>query len=82
VEARAGSRFAGSDYQFDFGFAFTPEQMQAEVFQQMIREAPDWLKDWSAAVGADLEKGLAEGPDGPCSRLRTGRPPYLLPPRP
>ena len=45
----------GSDYQFDFGFAFTPEQMQADVFQQMIKEAPDWLKDWSVAVGADLE---------------------------
>jgi predicted dithiol-disulfide oxidoreductase (DUF899 family) len=64
---RMGWRFPwisshGSDYQFDFGFAFTPEQMQADVFQQMIREAPDWLTDWSVAVGADLEKGLAEGP--------------------
>ena len=73
----------GNDYQLDFGFAFTPAQMQADVFQQMIREAPDWLQEWSVAVGADLEKGLAEGPGWTVLRARErDPPPHLLTPRP
>jgi predicted dithiol-disulfide oxidoreductase (DUF899 family) len=53
----------GSDFPFDFGFAFTEEQMAGiEEIQQMIKEPPDWLVEWSEAVGTDLGSGLAEGP--------------------
>jgi predicted dithiol-disulfide oxidoreductase (DUF899 family) len=33
-----------------------------EEVQKMIKEPPDWLKDWAVQVGTDLETGLAEGP--------------------
>ncbi len=52
----------GGDYPYDFGFAFTEEQMESDEFRKLIEEAPDWLQDWAVAVGADLERGLAEGP--------------------
>lgn len=51
-----------SDYQFDFGFALTDEQMATERFAKMVNQAPDWLKDWAVAVGTDLTSGLREGP--------------------
>jgi predicted dithiol-disulfide oxidoreductase (DUF899 family) len=53
----------GSDFAFDFGLAFTEEQMAGiDEVQQMIKEPPDWLQEWSEQVGADLQHGLAEGP--------------------
>jgi predicted dithiol-disulfide oxidoreductase (DUF899 family) len=60
----------GSDYAFDFGFAFTQEQMTAPIEHNfetvdvaaMLAEPPDWLLEWSQAVGTDLQHGLAEGP--------------------
>ncbi len=53
----------GSDYQLDFGFALTEEQMAAEPeIQAMINDPPDWLAEWAVAVGTDLATGLAEGP--------------------
>lgn len=52
----------GSPYPYDFGFAFTPEQMKADEFQAMINEPPGWLQEWAQAVGTDLATGLAEGP--------------------
>jgi predicted dithiol-disulfide oxidoreductase (DUF899 family) len=60
----------GSDYAFDFGFAFTQEQMASPIernFERvdvpaMLADPPDWLVEWSHAVGTDLEHGLAEGP--------------------
>jgi predicted dithiol-disulfide oxidoreductase (DUF899 family) len=51
-----------SDFNFDFGFAFTEEQMTRDPFTQMIEEPPDWLEDWAEGVGAGLATGLAEGP--------------------
>jgi predicted dithiol-disulfide oxidoreductase (DUF899 family) len=53
----------GSDYQYDFGFALTEEQMATiDEVQQMLNEPPDWLQEWAVAVGTDLETGIAEGP--------------------
>jgi predicted dithiol-disulfide oxidoreductase (DUF899 family) len=53
----------GSDFPFDFGFAFTEEQMAGiEEIQQMIKQPPDWLEEWAGAVGTELGSGLAEGP--------------------
>jgi len=52
----------GSDFAFDFGLAFTEEQMKAPEFRQLIDEAPDWLQNWAGQVGTDLEHGIAENP--------------------
>jgi predicted dithiol-disulfide oxidoreductase (DUF899 family) len=52
-----------SEFPFDFGLALTPEQMvDIDEIQEMIKEPPDWLVEWSESVGTDLEHGLAEGP--------------------
>jgi predicted dithiol-disulfide oxidoreductase (DUF899 family) len=63
----------GSDYQLDFGFALTEEQM-AEIppIQEMITNPPDWLSDWAVQVGADLRTGLAEGPGWIVFALKDG----------
>jgi predicted dithiol-disulfide oxidoreductase (DUF899 family) len=53
----------GSDFPFDFGLAFTQEQLaEIDEVQQMINEHPDWLQEWAKQVGTDLEHGLGEGP--------------------
>ena len=55
----------GSDFLFDYGFAFRQEEMSSVVrdefdMGQMIREAPQWLRDYRAEVGApDLESALS-----------------------
>jgi predicted dithiol-disulfide oxidoreductase (DUF899 family) len=65
---RMGWRFPwvssyGSDFPYDFGFAMTEEQMAGiDEVQQMIKEPPDWLVEWSKQVRTDLRTGLAEGP--------------------
>lgn len=59
-----------SDFNFDFGFSFTEEQMANGVehnfewvdLPKLVEEAPDWLQEWAKAVGTDLATGLAEGP--------------------
>ena len=61
----------GSDFPFDFGFAFTKEQMSGiEEVQTMIKEPPDWLEEWAEAVGTELES----------PRTRPGFRGALLPP--
>ena len=63
----------GSDFPFDFGFAFTEEQMAGiEEIQQMIKEPPDWLQEWAESVGTDLQSGLAEGPGWMAFALEDG----------
>jgi predicted dithiol-disulfide oxidoreductase (DUF899 family) len=53
----------GSDFPFDFGLALTSEQMaDVDEIQEMIKDPPDWLEEWSRMVGTDLQHGLAEGP--------------------
>jgi predicted dithiol-disulfide oxidoreductase (DUF899 family) len=52
----------GSDFNFDFDFAATEEQMAGGELAKMVEEADDWLKDWAANVGTDLAHGMAESP--------------------
>jgi predicted dithiol-disulfide oxidoreductase (DUF899 family) len=51
-----------TDFNFDFGFAFTPEQMATGELAKMVEEAPTWLTDWAENVGTDLASGMAESP--------------------
>jgi predicted dithiol-disulfide oxidoreductase (DUF899 family) len=52
----------GSDFNFDFGFAFTEEQMATGELAKTVEEAPQWLADWADNVGTDLASGMAESP--------------------
>src|SRR3712207_1740338 len=53
----------GSDFPFDLGLALTPEQAeQIPEDQEMLKNPPDWLQEWSQQTGADLEDGLREAP--------------------
>ena len=52
----------GSDFNFDFAFAFTNEQMATGELAKMVEEAPEWLNDWAENVGTDLASGMAESP--------------------
>ncbi len=53
----------GTDFPFDFGLALTPEQARdMPELKEVMDNPPDWLKDWSAQIGAKLEDGLREGP--------------------
>jgi predicted dithiol-disulfide oxidoreductase (DUF899 family) len=55
----------GSDFLFDYGFAFRREEMSSgarEEFDmgQLVREPPQWLRDYREEVGApDLESALS-----------------------
>jgi predicted dithiol-disulfide oxidoreductase (DUF899 family) len=55
----------GSDFLFDYGFAFRREQMSGIVREefdmgQLLREAPQWLRDYREEVGApDLESAVS-----------------------
>lgn len=64
---RMGWRFPwvsafGSDFPYDFGFAMTEEQQQSDEFRALIDNPGDWLLEWAAAIGVDIETGLIEGP--------------------
>jgi predicted dithiol-disulfide oxidoreductase (DUF899 family) len=52
----------GSDFNFEFDFSATEEQMATGELAKMVEEADDWLKDWAANVGTDLAHGMAESP--------------------
>jgi predicted dithiol-disulfide oxidoreductase (DUF899 family) len=52
----------GSDFNFDFGFAFTEAEMASGELAKMVEEAPPWLDDWADNVGTDLASGMAESP--------------------
>jgi predicted dithiol-disulfide oxidoreductase (DUF899 family) len=55
----------GSDFLFDYGFAFRREEMSGIVREefdmgQLLREAPQWLRDYREEVGApDLESAVS-----------------------
>jgi predicted dithiol-disulfide oxidoreductase (DUF899 family) len=52
-----------TDFAFDFGLAMTKEQaQQIPEVKEMIDNPPDWLREWSGQIGAELEDGLREGP--------------------
>src|SRR5436309_12129819 len=42
-----------SDFNFDFDFASTEEEMATGEPAEMVAEAPDWLHDWAQSVGTD-----------------------------
>jgi predicted dithiol-disulfide oxidoreductase (DUF899 family) len=52
-----------TDFPWDYGLALTEEQAQEipEV-QQMLADPPEFLKEWSEQVGAELKDGLREAP--------------------
>src|ERR1700756_1121171 len=52
-----------TDFAFDYGLALTEEQAQGipEV-KEMIDNPPDWLREWSGQIGAELKDGLRENP--------------------
>jgi predicted dithiol-disulfide oxidoreductase (DUF899 family) len=52
----------GSDFNFDFDFAATEEEMATGELAKMVEDADDWLKDWADNVGTDLAHGMAESP--------------------
>jgi predicted dithiol-disulfide oxidoreductase (DUF899 family) len=55
----------GSDFLFDYGYAFRPEEMSGIVREefdmgQLLREAPQWLRDYRMQVGApDLKSAVS-----------------------
>src|SRR5438105_5071009 len=52
-----------TDFPFDFGLALTPEQaQQVPELKELIDNPPDWLREWSSQIGAELEDGLRENP--------------------
>jgi predicted dithiol-disulfide oxidoreductase (DUF899 family) len=53
----------GSDFPFDFELALTPEQIAGiDEIQETLKDPPDWLQDWSEAVGSELEPAMSENP--------------------
>jgi predicted dithiol-disulfide oxidoreductase (DUF899 family) len=52
-----------TDFPFDFGLALTEEQAeQIPEIQEMVKDPPDWLQEWSEQTGAELKDGLREAP--------------------
>jgi predicted dithiol-disulfide oxidoreductase (DUF899 family) len=51
-----------NDFNLDFGFAMTEEQMASPEIAGMVKNPPEWLQEWSRSVGTDLAKGLRESP--------------------
>jgi predicted dithiol-disulfide oxidoreductase (DUF899 family) len=50
-------------FPFDFGLAVTPEQAgQIPELTEMLDNPPEWLREWSRQVGAELKDGLRENP--------------------
>jgi predicted dithiol-disulfide oxidoreductase (DUF899 family) len=62
----------GSDYQYDFDFAMTEEQLASAQMRELIDHPPDWLVAWAEAVGTDLAHGLREGPGWAAFALEDG----------
>jgi predicted dithiol-disulfide oxidoreductase (DUF899 family) len=53
----------GTDFAFDYELAITPEQVaETDELQETLKDPPDWLQDWSKAVGSDLEQAMTENP--------------------
>jgi predicted dithiol-disulfide oxidoreductase (DUF899 family) len=62
----------GTDFNFDFDFALTEEQMATGEMAGMVAEAPEWLHDWADNVGTDLAHGMAEAPGWSVFALEDG----------
>jgi predicted dithiol-disulfide oxidoreductase (DUF899 family) len=61
-----------NDFNFDFDFAHTEEQMAQGALKKMVDEADDWLHDWAKNVGTDLAHGMAESPGWNVFKLEDG----------
>jgi predicted dithiol-disulfide oxidoreductase (DUF899 family) len=62
-----------TDFAFDFGLALTEEQAkEVPPIVEMVENPPDWLRDWSAQVGAELKDGLRENPSWIAFALEDG----------
>jgi predicted dithiol-disulfide oxidoreductase (DUF899 family) len=61
-----------SDFNFDFDFSHTPEEMSKGELAKEVADAPDWLKDWARSVGTDLVHGMAESPGWNAFALEDG----------
>jgi len=65
VGAGRGVSAHGSDFLFDYGYAFRREEMPGIVREefdmgQLLREAPQWLRDYRDEVGApDLRSAVS-----------------------
>jgi predicted dithiol-disulfide oxidoreductase (DUF899 family) len=70
----------GSDFLFDYGFAFRSEEMSGIVREefdmgQLLREAPQWLRDYREEVGApDLESAVSVSAGWSVFAMRDGAP--------
>jgi predicted dithiol-disulfide oxidoreductase (DUF899 family) len=68
----------GSDFLFDYGFAFRREEMSGIVRDEfdmgaLLREAPQWLRDYREQVGApDLESAVSVSAGWSVFALRDG----------
>ena len=52
-----------TDFPWDYGLALTPEQAeQSPEIQELLANPPEFLREWSKQVGADLKDGLREAP--------------------
>jgi len=69
----------GSDFLFDYGFAFPREEMSGVVREefdmgQLLRDAPQWLRDYREEVGApDLESAVSVSAGWSVFAMRDGR---------
>jgi predicted dithiol-disulfide oxidoreductase (DUF899 family) len=68
----------GGDFLFDYGYAFRREEMSGIVREeldmgQLLREAPQWLRDYRDDVGApDLESAASVSPGWSVFAMRDG----------
>jgi predicted dithiol-disulfide oxidoreductase (DUF899 family) len=68
----------GSDFLFDYGYAFRREDMAGVIREefdmgQLLREAPQWLRDYREEVGApDLESAVSVSAGWSVFALRDG----------
>jgi len=62
----------GNDFNFDFDFAMTEEQMSQGEMKKMVDEADEWLERWADDVGTDLPHGMAEAPGWNVFKLEDG----------
>jgi predicted dithiol-disulfide oxidoreductase (DUF899 family) len=61
-----------NDFNVDFDFGFTEEQMATGELAKMVDEADDWMHDWAESVGTDLAHGMAEAPGWNVFKLEDG----------
>jgi predicted dithiol-disulfide oxidoreductase (DUF899 family) len=75
---RMGWRFRwvssfGSDFNRDFGFASTREEVMADPETRAIVEQPgNFMREWSHSTGSDVAGGLCESPGWNAFAMRDG----------